>query len=102
MVRETDIIYADYINITDVYLGDLIEDIVMKHYEDIDLSDEYGELLEYISMNLLEGFFGTRDADPIKYERTLRRIVNNKDKAILTNVISYLISKYIEDREHLK
>ncbi len=53
MVRETDIIYADYINITDVYLGDLIEDIVMKHYEDIDLSDEYGELLEYISMNLL-------------------------------------------------
>ncbi len=98
MARGTDILYADYMDITDAYLGEIIEEIVAKYYDDIDLSMEYGELLEYISKKLIEGLFSEHPS-PERYERTLRRLSSRKFRSVIMNVVSYLISRYLDENE---
>ncbi len=94
--KETDLIYMDFIDITDSYLGDLIEDVVTRFYSELDLSDEYGELLEFISSKMIEGLFGKESTpDPSAYESKLRRLVGRSNRTKLMNVISYLVSQYI-------
>ncbi len=98
MAREIDTIYLDYMDITDAYVGDVIEDLVLKHYSDeIDLAEEYGELLEYISRELIRGLFKTRSPSPLFYEKILKHWVSSK-ASLLRNVVSYLLSKYLENR----
>lgn len=103
MKKETDLVYMDYIDITDSYLGDLIEDVVSKFYSEVDLSDEYGELLEFISNKMIEGLFGKNAIpDPALYESRLRRLVDKNNRTKLINVISYLVSQYISSRNSNK
>lgn len=97
---ETDLMYMDYIDITDAYLGDVIEDIVSKYYPYIDLSLHYGELLEYISRHLVRGLISSNPS-PIKYERRLSYIVSRYDKSIVSSVISYLVSRFINEEYEL-
>jgi len=96
--RYPDLLYADYMDITDAYLGEIIEEVVEKYYDEIDLSTEYGELLEYISMELVKGIFGDTPL-PERYERTLRRLSSRKYRSLIFNIISYLVSRYLESRE---
>ena len=102
MGKGIDLLIMDYIDITDAYLGDLIEDIASKHYPNIDLHTEYGDLLEYISEKLIEGLFKDEIPDPSTYERKLSRLASRSNRIFLTNVISYLISRYIEERDNSK
>ncbi len=98
MKKGIDLVFVDYLDLTDAYLGEVIEDIASKYYPDIDLSTEYGELLEYISERLIEGFFKDEIPDPSAYERKLSRLTSRSNRTFLNNVISYLISRYIEER----
>lgn len=95
LARNPDLLYADYMDITDAYLGEIIEEVVEKYYEDIDLSSEYGELLEYISVQLIKGLFNYTPL-PEKYERTLRRLLGKKYRSLIFNIVSFLVSKYLE------
>ncbi len=100
MKRETNLIYMDFIDITDSYLGDLIEDVVSRFYRQLNLSDEYGELLEFISSKLVEGLFGKNiTPDPSAYENKLKRLLGKNNRTKLMNVISYLVSQYIAFKE---
>ncbi len=96
MIRDTDLAYMDYIDITDAYIGSIIERVVTKFYiDEIDLEMEYGELLAYISKRLIEGKYRRRPS-PEEYERFLNRL--SRSRAIAFNVISYLVSRYLEER----
>ncbi len=97
LARNPDLLYADYMDITDAYLGEIIEEIVEKYYDDIDLSSEYGELLEYISKELIKGLFNDVPT-PERYERTLRRLSSRKYRSLIFNIVSFLVSKYLENR----
>lgn len=100
MKKETDLIYMDFIDITDSYLGDLIEEVVTKFYSELDLSDEYGDLLEFISSKMVEGLFGRESPpDPSAYESKLRRLMGRSNRTKLMNIISYLVSLYISSKE---
>ena len=96
LARNPDLLYADYMDITDAYLGEIIEEVVERYYDDIDLSSEYGELLEYISMELVNGLFNDTPL-PERYERTLRRLSSRKYRSLVFNIVSFLVSKYLEN-----
>ena len=96
LARNPDLLYADYMDITDAYLGEFIEEVVERYYDDIDLSSEYGELLEYISMELIKGLFNDTPL-PERYERTLRRLSSRKYRSLVFNIVSFLVSKYLEN-----
>jgi len=79
------------------YLGDIIEELVEKYYSDkIDLAEEYPDLLEFITLRLVnESLNG--DEDPDKFRKVIGRL--SRRKSLAKAVISYLISEYITERD---
>ncbi len=97
MIRDTDLAYMDYIDITDAYIGSVIESVVEKFYlNEIDLETEYGDLLAYIARRLIEGKYHKRKPSPAEYERFLTRLA--RSRGIVFNVVSFLVSRYLEER----
>ncbi len=93
-------VYLDYMDITDAYLGDLIEHLVTRHYSDyIDLAEEYGEILEFISRELVRSLCRNGKPSPSMYESRLKKLLYSSRRYIVSNVVSYLLSRYLEYRE---
>ena len=78
--------------IADKYLGDLIESIVYKYGYNVDLEDEYDELLSYITRRLVRAWFGGEKPSPKKFEAALRNA--RRRRRHLEVLLSYLISRY--------
>ncbi|ABN70356.1 hypothetical protein Smar_1264 [Staphylothermus marinus F1] len=89
-----------FVDLTEQYLGDLIEEVVEQYYEDkIDIATEYEAILEYIIEKFVkESLRG--EYDPEKFEKLLRRLSRNKGIGKL--VVSYLVSRYIEENMNFK
>jgi hypothetical protein len=91
-------IFSDYLaELVDEHLGTLIEEVIDRYYADkIDKEFEYEEILQYIANQLIGEEFDNNDLEE-KLMSILRKLVRRKSIGKL--VISYLISKYIEERD---
>ncbi len=87
-----------FADLTEQYLGDLIEEVIEEYYSDkVDISAEYEDILEYIIDTLIDENLNG-DYDPARFEKLLRTFLRHKNLARI--VLSYLISKYIEENEN--
>jgi len=84
----------DCVKLVDEYLGSLIEELIDRYYSDqIDKEFAYDDILLYITVKLL----GREDPRSSKaFAKKLRKLA--RDKSIGKLLLSYLISKYIEER----
>ncbi len=82
-----------YIDLTDQYLGELIEEVIERYYPDIIEIVDFEDLLEYITLKIMNG--NKRLNNYEEYQKLLRRLLRNKQ--IAKTLISYLISKYLEE-----
>jgi hypothetical protein len=76
----------------DKYLGDLIEEVVYKYKYNVDLEDEYEELLRYVFRRLAKAWFKGKDFTFKEFERALKNARRRRKQ--LEIVLSYLISRY--------
>jgi len=85
--------FKDCVKLVDVYLGSLIDELIDRYYKDqIDKEFAYDDVLFYITLKLLEdGDLKSRK----EFARKLRRLA--RDKSIGKLLLSYLISRYIEE-----
>jgi|GEM_PF-1032120 len=74
------------------YLGDLIESIVYKYRYNVDLEDEYEELLRFIYKRLVRAWFGGKRPTHLQFEAALRSA--RRKRRQLEVLLSYLISRY--------
>jgi len=82
------------IKLVDEYLGSLIEELIDRYYSDqIDKEFAYDDVLFYITVKLLED---KNSRSKRVFARKLRKLA--RDKSIGKLLLSYLISKYIEER----
>lgn len=92
-----DTLFTDFLtDLVEESLGELIEEIIEKYYEDkIDKEYEYERIIQYVTEKIAE------DSDPLrnsaKIVSTIRLL--SRKKSIGRLVISYLIAKYIEERD---
>lgn len=83
-----------YMDVLDEYLGELIEEIVIRYYEDkIDVDEEYLDILEFIADRLMNSESGSSTG----FEKKVSRLSRNPSLARV--IVSYLVSKYVEERE---
>lgn len=83
-----------YIDVLDEYFGELIEEIVLRYYEDkIDIDEEYIDVLEYIA----DKFVNKSKSSSNSFEKKIIKLSNNPSLAKV--IISYLVSRYIEERD---
>ncbi len=76
----------------DRYLGDIIESIVHRYQYNVDLEDEYDELLSYLLRRLSRAWFGGRRPSARELEAALRRA--RRRRRHLEVLLSFLISRY--------
>lgn len=74
------------------YLGDMIENIVYKYNYNVDVEEEYDELLRFIYKRLVRAWFNGRKPSPMQLEATLRSAKRKRRQ--LEVLLSYLISRY--------
>ncbi len=84
---------AVYVDLTDQYLGELIEEVIEKYYPELMEIVDFDEILEYITVKIINGDKRYDDYDA--YKKLLRKLSRNKQ--IAKTLISYLISKYIDE-----
>ena len=86
------------LGIVEFYLGDFIDDVIFKYNYPLDFEDEYDVLLKYIYKTIVNTIFKGKDPSPEELEKKLKNLrKRHKDK--LEVLISYLISKYINNFE---
>ncbi|MCX8198809.1 MAG: hypothetical protein N3E36_02120 [Sulfolobales archaeon] len=101
-VRKEANVVQRLMDITDDYVGELIEEVVERYYSvEIELSEEYGRLLKFISRELAKGLFDHKPS-PEEYEELLAKYKHPKYESMLMNVISYLVSVYIRKQERVR
>lgn len=76
------------------YLGDLLDDVVEKFKYDIDVDEEYDELLSFIYRALIRAWFKGRRPPISRLEEKLREI-RRREKKKLMILLSFYISKYL-------
>jgi len=82
------------------YLSDMLDDIVERYRYNVDLDEEYEELLEFIYRNIVRVWFRGRRPSPTELEAKLREI-RRREKRKLSILLSYYISKYIRTKNVL-
>lgn len=87
----------ELIDVVDSYIGEMIERVVTKYGYDVDLAEEYYELLSYITRKLVKVWFNGRKPDTGELEAKLR-YVRRKYPRRLNILLSYLVSRYIKAR----
>ena len=81
------------LNIIDYYLGDYIDRIVRKYGYNVDLEEEYPDLLRYIYRRLVKAWFNGRKPSPRELEEALKTAKSGRKK-MLEVLLSYLVSRY--------
>jgi hypothetical protein len=82
----------EVLNILDHYLGDIIDRVVRKYRYNVDLDEEYPELLRYIYRRLIKSWFNGRKPSLEELEAALRDA--RKNKKMLEVLLSFLVSRY--------
>ncbi len=82
--------------ILDSYLSQLIEDIVYKYDYDVDLEEEYDELLNYILKRIVKAWFNGRTPSPSELRKALEAAMRRRKH--LEILLSYFISRYTARR----
>jgi len=76
----------------DRYLGEIVENIVYKYGYNVDLEDEYEELLRFIYRRLVKAWFRNKRPKLSEFERMLRNARRRSKQ--LEVMLSYLVSRY--------
>lgn len=85
-----------YIDIVNDHLGELIEEVVTRYYEDkVDVEEEYIDILEFITERLMSSKSGSSD----DFKKTVLKL--SRRRSLAKVIISYLVSKYIEEKMKL-
>ncbi|ABM80769.1 hypothetical protein [Hyperthermus butylicus] len=82
----------DLLMLIDKYLGDMIEHIVYKYRYNVDLEEEYEQLLKFIYRRLVRAWFRGKDVTYEEFEAALRSA--RRKRRQLEILLSYLISRY--------
>lgn len=82
------------------YLSDMLDEIVEKYGYNIDLDEEYEDLLEFIYRNVVRVWFKGKRPSIIELENRLKE-VRRREKRKLAILLSYYISKYIRAKKVL-
>ncbi len=80
------------LNILDHYLGDIIDRVVRKYRYNVDLDEEYLDLLRYIYRRLVRIWFDGRRPSPEELEEALRNA--RRSRRMLEILLSFLVSRY--------
>ncbi len=81
------------LSLLDQYLGDIIEYVINKFHYDVDLDDEYGDLLSFIYYRLVRAWFKGKRPTLTELETMLQRA--RKQRRQLEILLSFLISRYV-------
>ncbi|MEM0355834.1 MAG: hypothetical protein QW716_04100 [Desulfurococcaceae archaeon] len=85
-----------YIDLVNNYLGELIEEVVTQYYEDkIDVDEEYIDILEFVTEKLMKNSSGSLN----DFKKIIVKLSSKPSLARV--IISYLVSKYFEERNGL-
>ncbi len=88
--------HEELIAVLDSYLADVIERVVRRYRYDVDLDEEYEDLLQYILRRLIKAWFNGRTPHPHELEKALRQA--RRKKSHLEVLVSYLVSRYVARR----
>ncbi len=80
------------LNILDHYLGDIIYKVVRKYRYNVDVDEEYPELLRFIYRRLVKTWFNGRKPAPYELEEALKNA--RRSRRMLEILVSYLVSRY--------
>ncbi|MET1101245.1 MAG: hypothetical protein ABWW69_02025 [Pyrodictiaceae archaeon] len=80
------------LSILDHYLGDLLEKIVYEYRYNVDLEDEYEQLLKYIYRRLVRAWFDGKEPPIDMLEEKLKRARRSRKQ--LEILLSYLVSRF--------
>ncbi len=84
----------DALMVLDMYLGDIVTGVVRRHGYPVVLEEEYYDILMYIYEELVKTWFGGREPGIRELRERLKKA--RKEKAQLEVLVSYLVSKYLE------
>ncbi|MEZ0394366.1 MAG: hypothetical protein ABWK00_04920 [Desulfurococcaceae archaeon] len=94
MAEEREELEEEVAQLIDMYLGEAIEEVVGRYYEDqVDLEADYEDLVEFMASEIVKGL---GEADPSYYEAELRKL--RRAPGVSKALVSYLVSKYIDAR----
>ncbi len=89
----------EMISVVDAYLGDIIEEIITKYNYNVDIEEEYDELIYYIYRRLKRAWFNGKRTSYEDWERALETAVSKRKH--LEILLSYLISRYVSRRNRM-
>ncbi len=82
------------------YLGDLLDDVIERYNYDVDIDEEYDELLNYIYRALIKAWFKGRRPSISRLEEKLRE-VRRREKKKLIILLSFYVSRYLRTKRVL-
>jgi len=82
------------------YLGDLLDDVIERYNYDVDIDEEYDELLNYIYKALIKAWFKGRRPSISRLEEKLRE-VRRREKKKLIILLSFYVSRYLRTKRVL-
>mgnify|MGYP000654459248 CR=1 FL=1 len=82
------------------YLGDLLDDVIERYNYDVDVDEEYDELLNYIYKALIKAWFKGKRPAISSLEHRLRDIRRRERKKLMI-LLSFYISRYLRRKRVL-
>jgi len=82
------------LGIVEFYLGDFIDEVVMKYGYPLDFEEEYDLLLKYIYKSIVKAFFSGQEPTPEGLEKKLKNL-RRSHRAKLEVLLSYLVAKFV-------
>jgi len=76
------------------YLGDLLDDVIERYNYDVDVDEEYDDLLNYIYRALIKAWFKGRRPSISRLEGRLREVRRREKKKLLI-LLSFYVSRYL-------
>jgi len=89
----------DLLMILDMYLGDIVTEVIRRHGYQVVLEEEYYDLLFFIYKEICRAWFGEKT--PSLRELRERLIRARRKRTELEVLVSYLVSKYLERSDTL-
>ncbi len=84
----------DALMILDMYLGDIVTEVVKRYGYPVVLEEEYYDILMYIYRELVKTWFRGREPGLGELKERLKKA--RREKTQLEVLVSYLVSKYLE------
>lgn len=89
------------VEIIDRYLGSIIERVIERNRFNVELEEEYENLLYHVYSRLVRLWFKGNEPTEDEFEEKIK-YVKRKKRLQLEILLSYLISRYLRSRATLK